>query len=242
MNYLEEIFEISNKSKYTKWYVSLCKRGQIRKLDDYTEKHHIVPKFAKGSNSRKNITNLTGREHFIAHLLLTKMFDDLNLCIRAKAGLGGFVSQNRNDKRKLSSRQIGLARKAKSESQRGKKFTEEHREKIRLSLIGKKKSKEHVEANRTSHLGKTLSKESIEKRTLTAKRNREMLKKTDPALYQQKRIQKIERTSKGKVVIDGIEYPSIKEASRSISRNPDYIRHRVFSDNYPTWVFVPRVV
>jgi len=37
------------------------------------EKHHIIPKSLNGTNENFNIVKLTPREHFIAHILLTKM-------------------------------------------------------------------------------------------------------------------------------------------------------------------------
>ena len=44
--------------------------------DEYFERHHIIPRSLGGSNESDNIVKLTAREHFIAHLLLTKMFND----------------------------------------------------------------------------------------------------------------------------------------------------------------------
>jgi len=42
-------------------------------LNEYTEKHHIVPKCMGGTDDKDNIAILTGREHFIAHLFLARM-------------------------------------------------------------------------------------------------------------------------------------------------------------------------
>lgn len=39
------------------------------------EKHHIIPKSLGGNNSKENIVILTFKEHFVCHLLLTKMCD-----------------------------------------------------------------------------------------------------------------------------------------------------------------------
>jgi len=39
----------------------------------YTEKHHILPRSLKGSDDPSNLVSLTGREHWIAHLLLNKI-------------------------------------------------------------------------------------------------------------------------------------------------------------------------
>jgi hypothetical protein len=50
--------------------------ANAKKRDDvsgYTEKHHILPKSLGGSNAKNNIVTLTGREHFLAHMLLAKI-------------------------------------------------------------------------------------------------------------------------------------------------------------------------
>lgn len=241
MDYLEEIFSQSNKTKYAKWYISICKKGQSIRDIEYFEKHHIIPKFMNGSNSRKNITRLTGREHFIVHLLLTKMIDSTNLKIRSKAALGAFMSQNRNGNRKLNSRQIEIARQAKSESQKNKKFTDEHKSRISAALTGKRKSTEHIENNRLSHMGNKLSSSSIELREKTKKENRTRLMIEQPNLYEERRIFKASKRSKGSVWINGIFYVSIHEAAKKIERNPDYITRRIFSNDFPDWVFVPNL-
>jgi hypothetical protein len=65
-----------NKSmnKYEKWYASITTRGQVRQLDSYTEKHHILPESLGGSDTPENLTILTAREHFICHWLLVKIY------------------------------------------------------------------------------------------------------------------------------------------------------------------------
>ena len=57
---------------YLKVYCNLIKRAGDRDCPKgYTEKHHVFPKSIFGNNDR--IVVLTGREHYIAHLLLQKM-------------------------------------------------------------------------------------------------------------------------------------------------------------------------
>ena len=63
-------------NKYEKWYASITSRGQIRQLDSYTEKHHILPESLGGLNTPENLTVLTAREHFICHWLLTKIYKE----------------------------------------------------------------------------------------------------------------------------------------------------------------------
>ena len=62
-------------NKYTNWYNNIIIASKYRILPNnlYVEKHHIIPKSMGGDNSKENIAILTAREHFICHLLLTKM-------------------------------------------------------------------------------------------------------------------------------------------------------------------------
>ena len=62
-----------NNSKYTIIYYQIVDRAQKRALEGYSEKHHIVPRSLGGNNKKDNIVSLTAREHYICHLLLTKM-------------------------------------------------------------------------------------------------------------------------------------------------------------------------
>jgi len=64
-------------NKYTICYNSIILRAKSRELSSsiYTEKHHIIPKSLKGTNDPANIVILTAKEHFICHLLLTRMVE-----------------------------------------------------------------------------------------------------------------------------------------------------------------------
>lgn len=63
-------------NKYTRWYFSIVSRARSRVLTSYVEVHHIIPKSVGGTNKKLNLVQLTGREHFICHWLLTKMLDN----------------------------------------------------------------------------------------------------------------------------------------------------------------------
>lgn len=69
-------------NKYTEWYNSIIKKARLKnrkklKRDDvnfiYYENHHIYPRSFGGSFKKENMILLTPKEHFICHLLLTKM-------------------------------------------------------------------------------------------------------------------------------------------------------------------------
>ena len=71
--FLDHLQHLQN--KYTIWYNNIIQQAQFRVLstDTYTEKHHIIPRSLGGSNAKSNIVCITPREHFVCHLLLTKM-------------------------------------------------------------------------------------------------------------------------------------------------------------------------
>jgi len=62
-------------NKYTKWYnnIIISSKSRILPTNLYVEKHHIIPKSMGGNDFKENIAILTAREHFVCHLLLTKM-------------------------------------------------------------------------------------------------------------------------------------------------------------------------
>jgi len=59
---------------YSKHYQNLVNRAKHRRLDSYVETHHIVPKCLGGSHDRDNLVELTPEEHYLAHLLLMKIY------------------------------------------------------------------------------------------------------------------------------------------------------------------------
>jgi hypothetical protein len=68
-------------NKYHKWYINVISHRQhdiIHKRDGYCERHHIVPHSLGGPNTSDNLVNLTAREHFIVHVLLTKFINGTN--------------------------------------------------------------------------------------------------------------------------------------------------------------------
>jgi len=60
-------------NKYTLWYYKIIENSKNRELNIYSEKHHIIPRSLGGSDDKENIAVLTGREHFLCHLLLVRM-------------------------------------------------------------------------------------------------------------------------------------------------------------------------
>lgn len=59
---------------YNKLYNQIIESSKLRQHNQYTEKHHIVPKCLGGTNKKSNIVVLTYREHFMCHWLLCKIY------------------------------------------------------------------------------------------------------------------------------------------------------------------------
>ena len=58
---------------YKKIYDELIQFRKLNKAEGYTENHHIIPRSLGGSNDKDNLVELTGREHWVAHMLLYKV-------------------------------------------------------------------------------------------------------------------------------------------------------------------------
>jgi len=122
-------------NKYTKWYYQIIDRSLTRKIDVYTEKHHIIPKSLGGSNSKSNLAILTAREHFICHWLLTKMTTGPS---RAKMIYAlCCIIQQRNlyqqDRLKITSRKYEKIRILIGENLKSRVFSDDYRQKLKNS-------------------------------------------------------------------------------------------------------------
>lgn len=60
---------------YYKIYNELVARARTRGVGD--EGHHIVPRCMGGTDDQDNVVMLTFKEHYIAHLLLDKLYPDI---------------------------------------------------------------------------------------------------------------------------------------------------------------------
>jgi hypothetical protein len=64
-------------------YDSIINRAKVRKLEGYSENHHIIPKCIGGVDDRSNIVSLTAKEHFVCHLLLVKIHPSIGSLVYA---------------------------------------------------------------------------------------------------------------------------------------------------------------
>ena len=113
---------------YQKHYDRLIERANNRVMCGYSENHHIIPRCIGGSDKIENIVKLTAREHFLAHLLLVKIYPNERKLLFAVRMMSGNPTGKRN-----TNKTYGWIKERLS--QLG--HSEETKQKISQSLSGK---------------------------------------------------------------------------------------------------------
>jgi hypothetical protein len=84
-------------------------------IDGYTEVHHILPKSLGGNDNNENLVRLGAREHFICHLLLTKMVKSNSDLWKMKNAVLIFRSETKDQQRYQGSLTSRVFEKIKKE-------------------------------------------------------------------------------------------------------------------------------
>lgn len=148
------------KNKYYHWYCSIITNS--RPIVGYTEHHHIIPRSLGGNDDVTNVVQLTAREHFICHVLLTKFTTgtDRHKMLYA-ANMMSQISRDYQSRYIPNSKIYEMLKKEfgvmHSERLTGKQLTIEHRNKISQSLRGRIAS--------TATIQKRIAKTTGKKRT-----------------------------------------------------------------------------
>lgn len=106
------------KKIYEQLIVSRKSLNRVKNNDGMLESHHIIPKCLGGSNDKENLVLLTPKEHYVAHLLLTKIYKGKEKAKMCYAFLM-MCKNNPNQKRMFSSRKYEKAKLLVSENCRG---------------------------------------------------------------------------------------------------------------------------
>jgi hypothetical protein len=146
-------------SKYKNWYISLVLKTlqrvnfdkpnfkkQAKKFIPFIERHHICPisLFPEFSKEPKNLSYLSPKEHFVAHLLLFKMCRIDNKWIIPMAHALSMMKRcNKQQKRILNSNEYSFIRLATSLARKGVPRTNEMKIKLSKARKGKYTGKEN---------------------------------------------------------------------------------------------------
>jgi len=176
---------------HSKIYNQIIERGKLRILESYTEKHHIIPKCMGGTNDNNNLVELTAREHFICHKLLTEIYPEQtglryatfrmthskmangkkrNYIVGAREyqRLRLLISKIASDRAKLQKHSKEVRKKI-SESLKGHYVSNESRKKMSASATGKLVSEETRKKLSISSAGRIVSKSTRTKISIAGK-------------------------------------------------------------------------
>jgi hypothetical protein len=174
-------------NKYTTWYYAIIEKARLQQRTGYVESHHIVPKsfFKKISktgwlpgdpHTSDNIVKLTAKEHFVCHLLLTKMTQGVaykksvyavKRCRKGKPGTPQYIPSGliyqmiKEQWNKINPFNDKIWQKENSLLQKGKSLTEKHKNNLKKSWTPERKKlmserNKGICLNKTTNKGKTL--------------------------------------------------------------------------------------
>jgi hypothetical protein len=130
-------------NKYTKWYKNIVAHAQleVNTRSGYLERHHIIPKSIGGSNDAENLVYLTPKEHYICHLLLTKMVTSE---FKHKMWYAHYMMMRGKNRYRPSARMYDLAKRNLSAANKlrpgpnlGKPMAAETKIKLSIALTGR---------------------------------------------------------------------------------------------------------
>lgn len=134
--FLNKINNLSLDNKYSKWYTNIISNAIncSVKNEGYVEKHHILPKSFKmgGEKDKQNIVVLTGKQHYIVHLCLTKMFENALLKQKTAFCFLSMSRKNKHQQRRHSGKVYESLKKVANS------FTQTKEHKLKMSKITKK--------------------------------------------------------------------------------------------------------
>lgn len=205
---------------YQKIYENFMKNKKFREYDPKIvyEQHHILPKSLGGLDHPSNLIYLTIREHYIAHLLLYKIYkneatmwalqwfvDSMSPAIKRIFFKNRKKHSNRKDwcqkqEYKIKQQEITTALWNENEEYKNKQKT------LRSTEDYKQQQKE-----RTKETWKTRSKVPQDETGKFKKR---------------------------KIMIDGIVYDSFSSAAKKFNINNKTVKHRGKSKYFPNWNIV----
>lgn len=172
---------------YERIYNQIVDRAKTRQLEGYKERHHIIPRCMGGTDDTDNLVDLTAREHYIVHLLLSNIYPDNRKLIFACWMLMNAANKYQERNYKVSSRMYEHLKLLKSKIG----HSDQTKQKLRVANLGKKRTPE-----------------SIKKGTATRKKRypanpKPYIRKTDDPNYKRPEISeehklKISRSNKGK--------------------------------------------
>ena len=146
---------------YQKIYNNLINRAINRSIQGYSEKHHIVPRCLRGTDSPDNIVKLYPEEHYLAHLLLCKLNPGNSKLLYAAINMttGSMINNG-----KRTNKAYGWLRRQYAESMSGdnnpNRKNPEIQKEAAKKRVGQKRTEETKQRMSDAQKGRTFSDET----------------------------------------------------------------------------------
>ena len=168
---------------YQKIYNNIIHRNIIR--TGYVEKHHILPRCIGGLNSKENIISLYPEEHYLAHLLLCKIYPGNQKLLYAAMNMTSGAMIN-NGKR--NNKVYGWLRRQYSESMSGDNTPNRRNPNLQKEAakkrVGQKRTEETKARMSAAQKGRTFTEETKRKMAEAAKNRPPISEETRTKLKQ----------------------------------------------------------
>jgi hypothetical protein len=152
---------------YNKIYQALVLKGQQRVTPEVCEVHHIMPKCVGGNDNANNLVSLTPEEHYVAHLLLVKIYPGEAKLWYAANMMNSRVNNNkqygwlkRNFVKMMSEDRKGQQRTANSRVKQSATCRAKYANGYVHPRLGRSNSEAHNEAISAANVGKNVPVES----------------------------------------------------------------------------------
>jgi len=206
-------------NKYTKIYYNIINNAiqqhRLKNTTQYYESHHILPKsiFPEFAKNKTNLVLLTPKEHFVCHKLLVKMTFGRSKFKMLRAVLSYTKWANKNQLRnyKISSRAY---------------------QNLKENYVAALKD---LWANDIQYRHKALS--SLKKLTKDNKHKTKMSELRKKKWQDSEYLEKMKNRKKSykKVIINNVEYNSLKEAAMALNITANCVSKRCSSPNFKDW-------
>jgi len=246
---------------YQRIYDQLISRARTRLIDIAGEKHHIIPRSMGGNNNKKNIVKLTFHEHFVAHLLLWRIYHNNSMAyavwmmahtrgIRITGRTYALLKSEISGKvRKQMTGKIvtETTRNKMSESGLGRVFTEEHRNNISKGSKGKV-SKMKGKSYNLSNESKALKSNSRKGKCVgddNPMRREDVKLKQRQSCANSEAVKAAHDASKGhrpyhfrRISVNGIEYESITSATKILNVTYNWLYRRIRAKEFTEYKYI----
>jgi hypothetical protein len=197
-------------------YNNIIEKRKNILIEGYTEKHHVIPRCMGGTDDIDNLVHLSAREHFLAHILLTKIYIG-----NAKLIYAANMMMHCNQKKHGSRYYEWLKKKWILEIDHS--HSDETKQKISKANKGRVQSDEHRKKNSDANKG---ANNAMYGKTHTKEARDKIIAANLGKVRTEESKQKQSESTKGKIVRDEKYREKMSEVKKGKKRKPFTEEHK----------------